>query len=208
MSDKIVKTTLFNKELNAWIDENGEVIKNSVMVLSQAKTMNLATGDLAEQFKDTFFHVRNDCSASGGVFKMSDTVLAKSFNATLITCRMFPMCDPFVKTGEMPNPQDWAQILFIDNDKKNLKSTLIKTRSLGNFHQLLKASIAMGENPVGMNFVMRFADDTGTDKDGKPFKYKFLQFEKQDSQSEFKTRALEVAEMLETGKMPYPSFDN
>lgn len=182
--------------------ETGEVLSETALALSKAMPLDFAN-------KNThFIHVRNDCSASGGCFKVGSTVIAKSMSCALIAVRAFKDTPLFTKKGQEPQPKDWVQVLFVDEKHGNLKSTLIKTRSISGFIGLIQSALAVDKNPVGMSFTMRFADSEGENEKGEKFKYKFIEFEQNDSDSPYKDLATETYEKIQQGLLDYPNFDN
>lgn len=189
-------------ENNVSIDaESGEILNPVAIALSKAQEVSFSPE------AQGFVHVRNDCSAAGGCFKVGDSVIAKSITATLIAARVMKDAAPFVKKGEVPKLQDWVQILFVDNKYGNLKSTLIKTRSISSFSALINAAKAVNESPVGIEFSMRFMDAEGENETGK-FKYKYIAFERSEGESQYKQLAIDTRTKLDSNEMQWPSFDN
>jgi len=181
--------------------DGGEILSPTAVALAKAQDVSFAPDTLS------FVHIRNDCSAAGGCFKVGDSVIAKSITATLIAARVMKDAAPFVKKGELPKLQDWVQLLFVDNKYGNLKSTLIKTRSVSSFSQLINAAKAVNESPVGIEFAMRFMDAEGENEAGK-FKYKYIAFERSESESQYKQLAIDTRTKLDSGDIQWPSFDN
>ena len=184
------------------ITEHGEIINDVQLALKNAKRITFNAE--AEEF----VHVRNDCSGAGGWFKVGNTPLCEVMSATYIDAQAFFNVDPFVKKGEQPKPTDWVQILFVDNDYGNLKSTLIKTRSIGEFRDLIMQAMAVKEDLTGSAFEMSFESATGEDGKGGSFKYKYLVFKKQKKESAYKELALKIKSKLDSGEILYPSFLN
>ena len=171
--------------------------------------INKETGEVAlfDISKVGFIHLRNDCSVGGGVFKCGDSVvLSKQVSATLVDAVVFKDRAFFTKKGKDPEPQDWIQLLFINNKNGVPLSTLIKTRSLKGFEKFVQAILAKKENPVGVKFDMQFADGTGVDDKGESFKYKYIVFEISEEKSIHKDFALELRAKLDSGEIQAPDF--
>ena len=180
----------------------GEVMMSSQqLALLSARDMIVA-GDSVR-----FIHVRNDCSAAGGAFKVGDDTIAKSMDAVLIAARLIPNAALFTKKGTEPKPQDWVQVLFIDDAYGKFKSTLIKTRSISGFSKFIDALQAMNKSPVGVSFSMRFADAEGENDKGEKFKYKYMTFERKETESKYKGLAIETRAKIDIGELDYPAFD-
>ena len=171
----------------------------------------LASSNDVLAFKNkSFVHVQPDCSASGGRFKIGDTEICKEMKATLIAVMPYKDYAPFTKKGEEPKPQDWVHLLFVDEKYGNLKSTLIKTRSINGIIKLIQAAMAKNEDSVGLSFTMRFADVTGkNDATGEVFKYKYIVFEKNDTKNaEYEELAINIRHQIDTGLMDFPSLQS
>ena len=192
---EMVTTTQNGTQITA----HGEIVNDVALVIKNAKRISF-NADAIE-----FVHVRNDCSVAGGCFKVGNTQLCESMNATYIDAQMIFNVDPFVKKGEAPKPTDWVQILFVDNEYGNLKSTLIKTRSISEFHNFIMQAMAVKEDLAGMAFEMSFAVAAGENEQGK-FNYKYLTFKKLKKESQYKEKALEIKAKLDSGDVLYPSF--
>jgi len=195
------KEVAVTTENGTQITEHGEIINNVALAIKNAKRISF-NADAIE-----FVHVRNDCGASGGFFKVGNTQLCESMNATYIDAQAIANVDPFVKKGESPKPTDWVQILFVDNEYGNLKSTLIKTRSISEFRDLVMQAMAVKEDLAGMAFEMSFLGAVGENEQGK-FSYKYLTFKKLKKESQYKELALSIKAKLDSGEVLYPSFLN
>jgi hypothetical protein len=168
-----------------------------------------SSNDVLSMQNKAFIHIQPDCSASAGRFKIGDTDIGKEMKATLIAVMPHKNVAMFTKKGEEPKYQDWVHLLFVDEKHGNLKSTLIKTRSILGIIKLIQAAMAVNESPIGLSFVMRFADATGKNPDtGEVFKYKFLTFEKNESKSEYEQMAIDIRHQIDTGLMEFPSLDS
>jgi hypothetical protein len=168
-----------------------------------------SSNDVLSMQNKSFIHIQPDCSASAGRFKIGDTDIGKEMKATLIAVMPHKNVAMFTKKGEEPKYQDWVHLLFVDEKHGNLKSTLIKTRSILGIIKLIQAAMAVNESPIGLSFVMRFADATGKNPDtGEVFKYKFLTFEKNESKSEYEQMAIDIRKQIDTGLMDFPSLDS
>jgi len=167
-----------------------------------------SSNDVLSMENKSFIHVRNDCSASGGCFKVGDTTIGKEMKACLIAVMPLKNVALFTKKGEEPKYQDWVHLLFVDEKYGNLKSTLIKTRSILGIIGLIRAAMAVNESPIGLSFVMRFADAEGKNEKGETFKYKYIVFDKSDDVSLHKQTAIDVRGMIDSGLMAFPSLDS
>lgn len=185
--------------------------------MSTQEMVNVGTGEVVaasivefdSSVESQFIHIRNDCSAGGGIFKVGDNPFAKSVSGTLIAARVFKNIALFTKKGEESKPQDWVQILFVDEKYHNLKSTLIKTRSISQFAQFINSIKAVNENPCGVSFTMRFNDAEGANgSTGDKFKYKYLTFERNETDGSHKPRAMAVKALLDAGTIHFPGFEN
>jgi len=167
-----------------------------------------SSNDVLSMENKSFIHVRNDCSASGGCFKVGDTVIGKEMRACLIAVMPLKNTALFTKKGEEPKYQNWVHLLFIDEKYGNLKSTLIKTRSILGIIGIIKAAMAVNESPIGLSFVMRFADAEGKNEKGETFKYKYVIFDKNDELSPHKQTAIDTRQMIDDGIMAFPSLES
>lgn len=176
-------------------------MSSTQLALLSARDM-IVSGDVVR-----FIHVRNDCSAAGGVFKVGDDAIAKSMDAVLIAARLIPDTALFTKKGTEPKAQDWVQLLFVDETYGNFKSTLLKTRSISGFVKFIDALQAMNKSPVGVSFSMRFSDTEGENDNGDKYKYKYMTFERKETDSQYKPLAIETRAKIDAGELDYPAFD-
>lgn len=174
------------------------------------KSVVIATSTelLAADVSKSFIHLRPNCSSSSGMFFCGDTQFGKEVKGSLIAVKAIKNAAFFTKSGEVPNYQDWAQVLFVDEKYKNLKTTLVKTRSIAGVVGLVQSALAKNESPVGISFTMRFADASGKNEKGDTFNYKYVTFEKNEEESPVKQMAIDARAAIETGELEFPSVES
>jgi len=184
-------------------EETGEMQVNQ-NALALAQSYDMVAVDSSKQF----IHLRPNCAAAGGVFLIGDSIFAKEVKCSLIAVKSIRNAAFFTKSGEIPKYQDWAQILFVDEKYKNLKSTLVKTRSIAGIVGLVQSAMAKGNSPVGVSFTMRFADASGKNEKGESFSYKYVQFEQNEEESPVKQMALDARAAIDSGELLFPEIQS
>ncbi len=199
MNNVTEKTTIVD---GVEIDADGVIVQDDKQLIT-GKVGDFFAENESDILSQGIIEIRTDCKEAK--FKIGkDGFFAERIEATFIASREIKDIVLF----SLPDVKEWAQVLFIDHKRNNVKSTLIKTASLSELRllQSIYAEKTGKKSLFGCGIEMYFSKYTCKKGEVAYLKFKFLDAQalEPDVIKSRQEQALLVANAMKSNQLHIP----